>query len=107
MTSFTHYRDHVGSNPDKHFKSTLFEGAHLMVGLNCLEPGQIQPIHEHSSSDKVYMVLEGTGTFTIGTEVRDATIGEVIWAPSGLAHGVENKGSVRLVVFIGIAPPPS
>ncbi len=107
MSAFTHYRDHVGSNPDKHYKATLFEGSHLMVGLNCLEPGQRQPIHEHSSSDKVYVVLEGTGLFTIGEEVREAGAGEVVWAKSGVAHGIENRGSVRLVVLIGIAPPPT
>lgn len=106
MSAFTHYRDHIGSHPDKHYKATLFQGEHLMVGLNCLEPGQSQPVHEHSSSDKVYVVLEGSGMFTIGGETREARVGEVIWAQSGVSHGVENRGSERLVVLIGIAPPP-
>ncbi len=47
MTSFTDYREHVGSRPDKVFKSTLFEGERLMLGLNCLDPGQEQRIHTH------------------------------------------------------------
>ena len=27
------YLDYVGSRPDKHYKATLFESEHLMLGL--------------------------------------------------------------------------
>jgi len=107
LSAFTHYRDHVGSRPDKHYKATLFEGEMMMVGINCLEPGQNQPAHDHSSSDKVYIVMEGTGTFTIGEETREASVGEVVWAKSGVSHGVENKGTTRFVALICIAPLPT
>lgn len=107
MTNFSHYSEYVGSHPDKHYKATLFLGTHLMVGLNCLDPGQNQPIHEHSSSDKVYIVMEGRGWFTIGEETREAGPGDCVWAPSGVRHGIENRGSERLSVIIGIAPPPT
>jgi hypothetical protein len=42
MRTFADYRDHVGANPTKFFKSTLFQSERLLLGLNCLEPGQEQ-----------------------------------------------------------------
>jgi hypothetical protein len=48
MNTFADYRDHVGSLPDKQFKSTLFRSGSLMLGLNCLSPGQEQHLHEHA-----------------------------------------------------------
>lgn len=108
MTSyFTHYRAHVGARAGKHYKATLFQGDHLMIGINCLEPGQVQLAHEHAGADKVYLVMEGTGWFTVGEETREAGAGEVVWAPAGVPHGVENRANARLVLLVGIAPPPS
>jgi len=103
---FKDYRDHVGARADKHFKATLFEGARLMVGLNCLEPGQAQHAHVHDAADKVYVVLEGRGLFSVGGETREAGQGAVVWAPAGLSHGVQNQSDARLTLFVGIAPPP-
>ena len=100
------YRDYVGVKPDKFYKTTLFQATHLMIGLNCLEPGQVQKVHSHADQDKFYLVLEGTGSFTVGTEVTEAGPGHVIWAEAGVPHGVENTGHERLVIFMGIAPSP-
>jgi mannose-6-phosphate isomerase-like protein (cupin superfamily) len=30
----------------------------------------------------------------------------VIWAPAGVPHGVTNRGGIRLVLLVGIAPAP-
>ncbi len=71
MSSYlTDYRQHVGAKPDKFYKTTLFRGDHLMLGLNCLEPGQVQPVHDHGDQDKFYTVLEGVGVFTVGGRGR-------------------------------------
>jgi quercetin dioxygenase-like cupin family protein len=106
MANMKNYRDHTGSRQDKHFKDTLFQGEYLMVGINCLEAGQEQPVHQHEAADKVYIVMEGIGRFTVGNETRDATEGDVIWAPAGSPHGVKNPVRDRLVLLVGIAPPP-
>ncbi len=107
MSAFLNYRDHVGARADKFYKDTLFKGEHLMVGLNCLEPGQIQAVHDHAGADKMYVVLEGSGRFTVGPDSRAARSGDVVWAPAGVPHGVENNGNERLVLLVGIGPPPS
>ncbi len=101
----TDYRQHVGVKPDKFYKTTLFRGDFLMLGLNCLEPGQVQPVHDHADQDKFYAVLEGMGVFTVGDDEQAAGPGVVVWAPAGLPHGVRNEGTERLVLLMGIAPP--
>ena len=106
MKQMIDYRNHTGARPDKFFKSTLFQSARLLLGLNCLEPGQEQHVHTHADQDKFYFVIEGQGTFVTGAETSQAGPGMVIWAPAGIEHGVNNTGDARLVLLVGIAPAP-
>ena len=101
-----HYTQYVGIKPEKFYKTTLFQGDSLMIGLNCLEPRQMQRVHSHQDQDKFYFVVEGSGYFTIGALVTEAGPGHVVWAEAGVLHGVENRGNERLVLLMGIAPPP-
>lgn len=105
MNYFLNWQEHTGSQPDKFYKTTLWQGQHSMIGLNCLEPGQIQKVHAHDGADKFYFVLEGTGRFTVGEEQRDAGPGTIVVAPSGIAHGVSNIAGERLSLLVTIAPP--
>jgi quercetin dioxygenase-like cupin family protein len=102
----TDYREHVGSSTEKFFKSTLFQSARLLLGLNCLEPGQTQSTHTHADQDKFYFVVEGQGEFGVADMTHQAGPGMVIWAPAGVPHGVTNRGDTRLVLLVGIAPAP-
>jgi quercetin dioxygenase-like cupin family protein len=102
----TDYRDHIGSSAEKFFKSTLFQSSHLLLGLNCLEPGQTQATHTHADQDKFYFVVEGQGEFAVADATYQAGPGMVIWAPAGAPHGVTNCGDIRLVLMVGIAPAP-
>ena len=104
MTNFSHFRTHVGADPEGFFKSTVFEGTRLRLGMSCLEPGQSQPEHTHDGQDKFYYVIEGHGEFVVGEETRDAGVGMVVWAPAGSKHGVTNNSSTRLVLLVGMAP---
>jgi mannose-6-phosphate isomerase-like protein (cupin superfamily) len=106
MSSFSTYLDHIGSSPAKPFKSTMFRGDRMMLGLNCLHPGQEQAVHVHDDQDKFYFVVEGTGSFVVGEERSSAGPGVAVWAPAGVSHGVVNTGSARLVLLVGIAPAP-
>ena len=106
MNHVLDWLEHAGASPEKFYKTTLWQGDHMTVGLNCLEPGQIQTLHSHSGAEKFYFVLEGSGRFTVGEEEKDAGTGELIVAPSGIAHGVTNNGPARLSLLVIIAPPP-
>ena len=104
MTNFVYWRQHAGLQTEKFFKTTLWQGEHVMVGLNCLEPNQIQSVHTHQGADKIYFVLEGNGDFTVGAEQQSAGPGMLVVAPAGVAHGVRNNGSARLSLLVAIAP---
>lgn len=106
MDHFIDIRTRTGRSDPKHHKATLVRSPRLMLGVNCLEPGQAQRVHTHGGQDKFYFVVEGEGTFTIGEEVRAVGPGTVVWAPAEMEHGVENHGDGRLTLFMGMAPPP-
>lgn len=106
MELVTRLSEHIGSRDEKYYKSTLFQSEAFMLGINCLEPGQIQNPHEHADQTKFYYLVDGSGLFWLGEKRIRAKAGEVVWAPAGLSHGVENDGSDRLVLMVGIAPAP-
>lgn len=97
---------HIGVSPEKLYKTTLFHSENLLLGLNCLEPGQVQKVHAHDNQDKFYYVFEGSGRFFLGEAEVEAAVGEVVWAPAGMDHGVSNLSDTRLTLLIGIAPAP-
>ncbi|MGH9944530.1 MAG: cupin domain-containing protein [Pyrinomonadaceae bacterium] len=98
------WRGYAGTRAEKFYKATLWQGAHSTVGLNCLEPGQVQSVHAHEGADKFYFVLEGRGRFTVGAEEFEAGEGALVVAPAGVAHGVSNAGDARLSLLVSIAP---
>lgn len=104
MSNFLNWRDFDGSRPDKVFKATLWQGEHVMIGLNCLEPQQNQPVHAHEGADKFYFVLNGRGSFMVGDEEQTVEAETVVIAPAGVPHGVTNTGDDRLSLLIAIAP---
>ena len=104
MNCFYDWREHVGVQKDKFYKTTLWQGEHVMLGMNCLEPGQEQKVHAHEGADKFYFVLEGRGRFTVGEEVCDVGPGGMVLAPAGVPHGVINNGGDRLSLLTTIAP---
>lgn len=106
MDYVTKISDHTGARPDKFYKTTLFRSDALMLGVNCLEPGQVQAPHDHADQDKFYYVVEGRGRFWIGEERVEAGPGEVVWTPAGVVHGVANEDATRLTLLVGIAPAP-
>lgn len=105
MNYFYNWQEHAGLRAEKFYKTTLWQGEHLMAGLNCLEPGQSQPIHAHEEADKFYFILEGQGSFTIGDVQQQAEAGTLVVAPASVPHGVRNDGQARLSLLVAIAPP--
>ncbi|HEX2172450.1 MAG TPA: cupin domain-containing protein [Dehalococcoidia bacterium] len=93
-------------SPEKMTKVGLFETDRMFCDIYCFEPGQTQKAHAHEGSDKVYLVLEGSGEFSVGGETATLGPGEAVLAPSGADHGVTNTGSGRLVLYVFMAPKP-
>lgn len=98
--------DYAQARADKAFKYSFLETARMLAGLNCLQPGQAQSIHDHPEQDKFYLVLAGQGEFTVGDHVQVCGPGMLILAPAGVPHGVTNAGEELLSFLTVIAPFP-
>jgi quercetin dioxygenase-like cupin family protein len=105
-THYCHVHDRAAFDAGKAVKANLFTGHHLFVGLNCFEPGQTQPLHVHSGADKFYFLVSGKARMRVGDETRDATAGDLVWAPADVPHGVL-EAQERTVMLVAIAPPPA
>jgi quercetin dioxygenase-like cupin family protein len=101
-----HPAKHAIYFPGKMGKSTIFQSARLLVGLNCFEPGQKHALHTHAGMDKVYHVLEGRGRFLLADRELDMDAGTMLVAPEGVPHGIHNTGDERLLVLVVLAPAP-
>ena len=92
---------------EKMQKVNLFETPRMFCDIYCLEPGQAQNPHAHAGADKVYLVLEGEGEFTVGEERRRLGPGHAVLAPAVIDHGVRNGGPDRLTLLVFMAPNPN
>ena len=99
--------EHQQFASEKMKKNNLFQTERLFCDIYCFEPGQEQKSHVHGHQDKVYIVLEGQGTFQVGAEQRVLQAGQGILAPAGEEHGVRNHTTQRLKVLVFVAPNPA
>ncbi len=92
---------------EKMKKNNLFQTPRFFCDVYCFEPGQEQKGHIHGEQDKIYIVLDGQGTFQVGNEKHVLGPGQGTLAPAGEEHGVKNHTQSRLRVLVYVAPNPS
>ena len=100
------FREHARFSAERMAKITLGATPRVHLDLYALEPGQAQKVHTHDDQDKVYVVLEGRGRFTVGADEDTQEPGEAVGAPAGAAHGVVNDSGARLLLLVLVSPPP-
>ena len=100
-------REAARFSSEKMAKVNLFETERMFCDVYGIEPGQQQKVHAHQGADKIYVVLEGSGTFRIGSEEKELGPEMVVLAPSGVQHGVVNTGDTRLMLVVFMAPNPN
>ena len=91
---------------EKMQKIPLFNSEKYFCDLYCLRPGQDQRVHTHAESDKIYVVVRGSGSFRIGGEECELKSGQAVIARPGEAHGVRNAGEQDLVLLVFMTPKP-
>ena len=92
---------------EKMKKHNVFQTSRFFCDVYCFEAGQEQKGHVHQDQDKVYLVLEGEGTFRIGNEDRVLVAGQGTMAAAGEPHGVLNHTKERLRLLVFMAPNPN
>ena len=98
--------DYQKFSQDKMKKNNIFQTSRFFCDVYCFEPGQEQKGHIHGEQDKVYLVLEGKGTFQVGTERQVLGPGDGTMAPAGEEHGVLNHTKNPLKILVFVAPNP-
>ena len=98
--------DHIAFSREKMKKMNLFTTERLFCDVYCLEPGQSQTPHSHDASDKVYYVLSGEGSVTVGAATHSLPPGEIVLAPAGSEHGIRNDSNGRLTTLVFMSPKP-
>jgi quercetin dioxygenase-like cupin family protein len=87
-------------------KLNLFQTERFFCDVYCLEPGQAQKPHKHEGADKLYAVLEGEVRAHVGEQSVALAAGDVVLAPAGIDHGLENVSQGRAAVLVFMAPSP-
>lgn len=98
--------DYQKFSNEKMKKNNIFQTPRFFCDVYCFEPGQEQKGHVHNNQDKVYLVLEGNGTFQVGDEKQILGPGDGTIASAGEEHGVRNHTNARLKVLVFVAPNP-
>lgn len=99
--------DCIVFSDEKMQKVPIFESERFFFDQYCLLPGQSQRVHSHASEDKVYVVMQGTGTFTIGEDIRELSAGEAVIARATVPHGVSNTSEEKLICLVTMSPRPA
>ena len=92
---------------EKMKKHNVFATPRFFCDVYCFEAGQEQKGHVHADEDKIYLVLEGRGTFRVGDQEHVLGTGQGTLAPAGEEHAVVNNSGARLRVLVFMAPNPS
>lgn len=52
-------------------------------------PGKRFSLQKHAQRSEFWRVIEGSGTVTVGDEVREISLGEQVFIPAGTLHRLE------------------
>lgn len=77
------------------FEGYLHGGANVCLIFIDMEPGEGPRLHSHPY-EEVFIVQEGSATYTVGDAVLEVSAGHVVVVPAGTPHKFVNTGSGRL-----------
>ena len=87
------------ADPTRGDDANEFQGHHLGAGVSIIvvdvPPGGGPRLHRHPY-EEVFLIQEGTATFTAGDDEVEVRSGQVVVVPAGVAHKFVNSGTGRL-----------
>ncbi|RMF56172.1 MAG: cupin domain-containing protein [Calditrichaeota bacterium] len=69
-----------------------------------VEPGSCQLPHRHMP-EQIYVIIKGSGQMRIGETLKEVTVGDVVYIPSNMVHGIQNLSSTEQLVYVTAATP--
>jgi mannose-6-phosphate isomerase-like protein (cupin superfamily) len=73
----------------------LYGDAGVSVILVDMAPGEGPRLHRHPY-EEVFIIQEGSATYTIGSAAVEASAGQIVIAPANVPHKFVNSGTARL-----------
>jgi mannose-6-phosphate isomerase-like protein (cupin superfamily) len=90
---------HLTLAPGQHGSENL-----AITWVECA-PGSQQPMHSHTDSEQVYVIVRGEGRMLVEDEELIVGPGDTIFIPPGSPHAIRNESDEELV-FASAASPP-
>jgi quercetin dioxygenase-like cupin family protein len=97
-------KDLVEFQPGGKVRKRVFITEKIEMELVCYEPGTATVEHHHVGQDEIFMIVEGTGTITVGGEPVRVGPGSLVYAPADIKHGIEPDRDGRMVMVFVKAP---
>ncbi|MDC7997703.1 cupin domain-containing protein [Gilvibacter sediminis] len=89
-------------------RNVIFNSEHtdgdiyLVQGI--MPEGSEVPVHIHELEDEIFHVLEGTVELILGNETIEGNVGDIIYLPRGIKHGIKTKGTETAKVLNYVIP---
>ena len=92
---------------ERPIRVNLFDRPRLVCDLICLETEQTEKRRGLTTSDSLYLVIEGKARLVSGQQVEELEEQDAALIPPGIDHTIENIGPGRLTVMALVTPKPS
>ena len=97
-------KDLVEFHPGGKVRKRIFIADKIEMELVCYEPGTNTVEHHHAGQDEIFIIMDGTGTITVGNEAVRVGPGSLVYAPADIKHGIEPDRDGRMVMVFVKAP---
>jgi mannose-6-phosphate isomerase-like protein (cupin superfamily) len=75
------------------------------LAIATLDPGGGPPMHVHEREDETYVILSGTVEVTIDERTETLGVGDCVFLPPGIPHGLHNPGPDPARMLMLVHPP--
>jgi quercetin dioxygenase-like cupin family protein len=97
-------KDLIEFQPGGKVRKRVFITDKIEMELVCYEPGTSTVEHHHVGQDEIFMIMEGTGTITVGGEPVRVGPGSLVFAPADIKHGIQPDADGKMVMVFVKAP---
>jgi len=91
---------------EKLLKKVPLDTDKIIFNTFFLKPKQLLPFHKHPATDEMFLIVEGTGEFTVGNEQMTVGNTSSVYGPAGVFHGVVNSGNKDMIMISVQGPKP-
>lgn len=75
---------------------------YLVEGI--MPEGSIVPLHIHTKEDEIFHILEGCVELVLGEQTFVGNVGDIIFLPRGVKHGIKTLGKHNARVLNYVIP---